>query len=306
MLKNFLVLTFLVVAAGVVYAAEKFYTDTDLSRWLYTFIALAVIYFVFKIMLEGVLARRIQDNKNRYKFRKTISLIYLVVFSVVLVRIWVEDPQSLLVAYGLVGAGVAIALQDVFKNFVGGFLLLANNSYRVGDRIEVNGTFGDVIDIRLLNTTLLELRGWVEGDQATGRLTSIPNGATLSEPVYNYTRDHHYIWEEISIPITYDSNWQKALKLIDSIVTEHTKDATAKAEESITHIGEKYYLSKRDTEPNVFVSMTDNWIDFHIRFVTDVRTRRVTHNEISQKILSAILSEKDISVASETLVIQNK
>jgi len=300
--KIFTFLLLVLVSAGI-FVFQELYSNRNLGQWLTTFITLTLLYFVFKILLEGLLVRRIQDSKSRYKFRKTFSLLYILIFSIVLIRVWIEDPQSLLVAYGLVGAGTAIALQDVFKNFVGGFTLLASSTYRVGDRIEIDGTFGDVIDIGLFYTTLLELRQWVDGDQATGRLSIVPNGKALSAHIHNYTKDHHFIWDELAIPITYDSDWQKAMKIINDAVTEHTKEDTERAERNITHIGEKYYLSRRNTQPNVFVSMTDNWIEFHVRYVTDVRNRRLTHNEITQLILKAVLAEKDITIASETLTV---
>ena len=306
MVKKFLTLLFLILATGGIWLAGGYSDAVSLNQWLYTFISLTLLYFVFKVLLEGVLARRIRDSKSRYKFRKTFSTLYIFIFSVVLIRIWVEDPQSLLVAYGLVGAGVAISLQDVFKNFVGGFALLVNNTYRVGDRIEVDGSFGDVIDIGLFYTTLLELRQWVAGDQATGRLSIIPNCKTLGSPVHNYTKDHQFVWDELTVPITYDSNWKKALDLIEVAVTQHTEITTERAEQGIARISEKYYLSRRNTQPSVFVSMTDNWIDFHIRYVSDVRDRRLTHNEISQIILDTILHENDITVASETLTVKSQ
>jgi len=306
MIKKFFTLLLLMLTTGAIWLAQTRYEDTNLSPWLHTFIALTLLYFVFKVLLEGVLARRIQDSKSRYKFRKTFSLLYILIFSIVLIRVWIENPQSLLVAYGLVGAGVAISLQDIFKNFVGGFALLVNNTYRVGDRIEIDGSHGDVIDIGLFYTTLLELRQWVNGDQATGRLSVIPNGKTLGGQVHNYTKDHHFIWDELTIPITYGSNWKKAVELIEDAVTDYTQVATERAEQGIARISEKYYLSRRNTQPSVFVSMTDNWIDFHIRYVSEVRDRRLTHNEISKIILDAILHEDDIAVASETLTITNQ
>ena len=125
-------------------------------------------------------------------------------------------------------------------------------------------------------------------------------------PIHNYTKDHRFVWDELTLPVTYDSNWKKALKLVEDIVTNYTADATTAAEKSITHSGQKYYLSKRNTQPSVFVSMTDNWIDFHVRYVTDVRNRRLTHNEITQQILDVVLNEDDITVASETLIVTNQ
>jgi len=306
MVKKLFILTTLIVLSAAMWLVGSINSDVDLHQWALTFTWLAVIYFVFKVALEGFSSKRIQDSKSRYTFRKTTSLLYLLFSVIVVLRIWVDNPQSLLVAYGLVAAGVAISLQDIFKNFVGGFTLLINNAYSVGDRIEINGSYGDVIDIGLMYTTLLEIRQWVDGDQATGRLSVIPNGKLLSESVNNYTKDHHFIWDEIQVPITYDSDWQKTEKLIKDIVTDMTQATTEAAQKGIAHISEKYYLSKRNTDPSVFISMTDNWISFQVRYVSDVRNRRLTNNELTKKILTAIQEHDDITIASETLIVTNQ
>lgn len=306
MLKKTLIFALLLLGTGSLWILESVYKNIDLQQWYLTFLWLTLIYFVFKITLEGFAARRIHDNKNRYKFRKIISLVYLLIATIVLVRIWVDNPQSLLVAYGVVGAGVAIALQDIFKNFVGGLSLFINNLYKVGDRIQIDDQAGDVIDISLFYTTLLEIRGWVDGDQSTGRLTTIPNGKILSTTINNYTKDHHFMWEEITVPITYESNWRKAKEIIQTNVANATESATATAEKGIKRIGNKYYLSRRNIEPAVFLSITDNWIDFKVRFVVEVRNRRLTYNEIMENILESIQKEDDISIASETLTITKK
>ena len=147
-----------------------YYPNDYLEMAFYTFFSLAIIYLIFRIGLEQAIIRAIKDSKTRYSIRKAISILYVLVFILVLIRIWVEDSQALIVSYGLIGAGIAIALQDLFKNFVGGILIFSGGTYRVGDRVEIDSHCGDVIDIGLLFTTLLEMREWVDGDQATGRL----------------------------------------------------------------------------------------------------------------------------------------
>ena len=220
-----------------------------------------------------------------------------------ILRIWLPNAQALLVSYGLIAAGVAISLQDFFKNIVGGIIVFVGGVYRVGDRIEVNGKFGDVIDIGILYTSLLEMREWVKGDQATGRIVTIPNGYVLSSNINNYTRDHSFIWDEIMLPITYKSNWKKAIKLIREIVTKETMELTKKAEKEISALENKYYVSKRNVEPDVFLLPTDNWIAFHIRYITEVRERRILHNKLVKLILEKIQKEPDITIASTTMAI---
>jgi small-conductance mechanosensitive channel len=301
MIKKIISLLSLIILTGLFWFAQFQYPSVYLEKGFYTFLALTIIYFIFKSVFEETVARRIKEAKTRYAFKKTVSILYFVVLVLVLIRIWVEHTETLLVSYGLVAAGVAIALQDFFKNFVGGIIIFVTGIYRVGDRIELNQKCGDVIDIGILYTTLLELKEWVAGDQATGRLTVIPNGYVLSGAVNNYTKDNNFIWDEITIPITYDSDWKEAVTTIQRIVGNETKSMSEQAEQEILKLAEKYYLSIRAVEPVIYLTLTDNWITYNIRYITDVRQRRVVRSTLSQMILEEIRKSGKIKIASTTL-----
>ena len=279
--------------------------DPNTERLFTTFMWLTAVYLLFKIIIEQLVVGRIKDYKTKYSFRKALSITYVAIFLFIVGTIWIEDVQALLVAYGLVAAGVAFALQDIFKNIAGGIILLSSAVYKVGDRIEIEGDLGDVIDIGMLYTTILEIREWVHGDQTTGRLTVIPNGKLLSHTVNNYTKDNTIIWDEIMIPITYESNCEKANELILDVAREKTKEFQEDAEEEISQLSRKYYLNPRHAQADIFVKMTDNWIEFHLRYVVLARERREIHNAISREILQIMKKEEDIEIASSTLKITN-
>jgi len=297
---NFIILSGI---AGLAWFLNLKYEDIDLAKVFYSFVAIAISYLLLKLILEGLVSKKIKESKARYSFRKTTQILFIVISFIIVLRVWIPNPQALLVAYGLVAAGIAIALQDVFKNFAGALAILLNNVYRVGDRIEINSKYGDVIDIGLFYTTLLELREWVDGDQTTGRITLLPNGQVLSLPVHNYTKDHNFIWDEIALPVTYASNWKKATELIYEIVKNKTNETTKHVEREISHLEEKYYVSKRNIKPAIFVTPTDNWIMLHVRYVVDARDRRIIQNDLSKLILEQLQKTKDITVASQTLTI---
>ncbi len=293
----FLLFFSLTAVAGLL---DSLLVNTDLTKWTLTLSTITAIY-VTRVVIEYGALKRSEDERSRYQLRKTISLVFWVIVVLITLRAVVENPQAIMVAYGLVAAGIAVSLQDFFKNFVGGIMLLTSRMYRVGDRIEVDSIKGDVMDVGMLYTTLLEIQGWVDGDQATGRINTIPNGYVISKAIHNYSKDHNFLWDEISIPITYESDWRKAQEVITEIVSRETAEATQSAEEGIQKIGERYYLSKRNTEPAVYITMTDNWIELHIRFVVEIRDRRLIHNQITEKLLEAIESRDDIEIASETI-----
>lgn len=257
---------------------------------------------MFKILLESIIVHRIRDSKTKYSVRKVFSILYFVVFAGVLVQIWVTNTDAMLVSFGLMAAGIAIALQDFFKNFVGGITIFLTGIYRVGDRVEMDSKYGDVIDIGLLYTTVLELREWVGGDEATGRLTTVPNGIVISRMVNNYTRDHNFIWDEITIPVTYDSDWKMASERFEAIATEQTSEVAARAEEEMSSITGKYYFSKRVVEPRVYVKATDNWISLTVRYITGIRERRSAMNTLYRMMIEEVQgSNGRIKIASQTI-----
>ncbi|PKL62578.1 MAG: mechanosensitive ion channel protein MscS [Methanomicrobiales archaeon HGW-Methanomicrobiales-2] len=278
------------------------YPDIFLERVFYTSLTISLVY-VFFLVVESLTLRRIRDERERYSFRRTVSILKLVVTGVILLRVWI-DTNYIFVAYGIVGAGIAVALQDLFKNFVGGILIIVSRTYQVGDRIEISETMGDVIDIGILATKILEIHARdVKGDQATGRIAVVPNGAVLSARVFNYTMDHTFVWDEITIPITYGSDWQRAVSLFLDIVRRETAATSGQAEREIERIGERYYLPKREVEPSVYLTLTDNWIDFSIRYVTDVRRKRATKDDLSRKLLEAVEATDGIAIATENIIV---
>ena len=300
MIRKLLYLIVLAAVTVLLWAVNEQRPTPYLYKGFLTAASLAMIYLLFKIVIEEILARGIKESKTKYSLRKTFSIIYIIVFLIIIARIWVENAQTLLVSYGLVAAGVAVALQDFFKNFAGGIVLFATGIYSVGDRIEINGKYGDVIDIGILYTTLMELREWIDGDQETGRLTIVPNGHVLSGHVSNYNKDNSYVWDELMLPITYASDWREAEQRIISIVQRETETLQTQAEKEISKLGDKYYLFKRSTEPAVYLTMTDNWISLHIRYIAEFKERRVLKNRVSRLILEDIEKSDTIKIASAT------
>ncbi|MDW7732689.1 MAG: mechanosensitive ion channel [Methanolobus sp.] len=301
MMKEFIIVFFLLILTIASRVAVSTYHNQYLDEIYATLLWLTIIHIFFKVILERAVIKNITDKKTQYEISKIVSILYIVALLLAVTRIWVADPQVLLVSYGLIAAGVTVALQDLFKNFMGGIIVFTSSTYRVGDRVEVNSKFGDVIDIGILNTTLFELKEWVNADQPTGRITTIPNGFVLNSHINNYTKDNPFIWEEITVPLTYDSDWKDANERIMRIVREETRDLTIAAQEQISELNKKYYLADGIREPAIYLKITDNWIELHIRYLTLSRERRLLHDKISRLILEDIQKDNKITIASATM-----
>ena len=301
-----IIISILVLLTLVSWFLQFRYDNNYLTKSFYTVLSILIIYIVIKVVMEQIIANRIKEPKTRYSMKRIASMLSVLTFIAVAIAIWVDNLQALLVSYGVLAAGAAVALQDVFRNFAGGLVIFVTGTYHIGDRIEVNSKIGDVIDTGIFYTTLLETNEWVKGDQATGRLSILPNSFVLSGVVNNYTRDHPYIWDEINIPITYDSDWKAALLIIESVINIETKESTSESENSISRLTDKYYLPRKSTEPTVFVTLTDNWVTLNIRYITEVRQRRIVRDRLNRRFLTELERAEKVKIASESMDIHVK
>ncbi|MBU0527602.1 mechanosensitive ion channel family protein [Candidatus Micrarchaeota archaeon] len=295
----FFFLILIALTAGTWFVSQQ-YPHPMLDSAINTLIALTILYLVFKLVLDKVVADKLDDPKLRYSFRKAVSFAYVIVLFIAVITIWIPNPEALFVAYGLMAAGIAVALSDLFKNLAGGVIIFFTKPFSVGDRIEISGEFGDIIDVDIMYTTLMEIREWVDGDQATGRLNIVPNGLILTSVVNNYTKDNEFIWDEIMIPITYNSDWKAASNLMLDTVKKETETIIQKSNKEYSHLLEKYYLRKKPAEPGVFMKLTDNWIQLAVRYMTPARERRTLHNQLSKILLTKFEKSKKIKIASAT------
>ena len=293
----------LAVFAFVLWIITFFYQSSYITRSIITIIAILIIYIVFRVLLEDRIIKNFTSTDKRYYFSKMLYSIYLLINFIIIWIIWVEDIRTLLLGFGLVAAAFTISIQDVAKNLVGGLVIMFNSIYKVGDRIEIAGKKGDVIDINLLHTTIMEMSEWVSSDQHTGRLSSLPNFLVLSNAVNNYTKDFSFVWDEITLPISYDSDWRAAESLIMDIVIQETHMMKEYAEEEISHMQRKYYILKSSTDPGIFFKLTDNWIELTARYVAPARQRRILRTKISRRILEEIQRSEGIRIASESIEI---
>lgn len=281
--------------------ANLTYDNVYLYNGFITLLAITIAYLLFKT-IERLFIRRIKNIRAQSSFKRILLLLELLASIIIISSVWVPDTQALTVAYGLVGAGIAVTLQDFFKSFIGGLLIFINGIYRVSDRVEIDGRIGDVLEIGILYTTILEMRNWM-GKEETGRITTIPNSYVLSKPINNYTKEHRFIWDEIIIPITYDSDWKTAYNDIIKVVKRETKDLIKEAEMDLDRIHKKHYhIYQRSTEPTILVTLTDNWIEFKLRFISKAQGRRSMRDIISRAILEEVIEKnKKIKIATQTM-----
>ncbi|MGK2947359.1 MAG: mechanosensitive ion channel family protein [Acidimicrobiales bacterium] len=270
---------------------------------LVTSAAVVLVAIGIAALLGRVLAGRAEDAYGRYYSRKVARYIVFVVLVVVLAVLWQAFAGRLGVVLGLATAGVAFAMQEVIGALAGWFNIVVGRIFRVGDRIQMGGVRGDVIDVTPLRTKVLEIGSpsdddsWVRGRQYTGRIVAISNKATFTEPVYNYTAVFDFIWEELTLPVAYSGAWNEAEVILDEEVRRVSASEGAKA--AIEKMTRSYPVPRTEVEPRVFARATDDYMELAARFVVPVRTARSVKDELTRRVLERF-AEAGIEVASTT------
>lgn len=264
------------------------------------FIGSALIWILIKAIQKNFFSK-IKDNNNRYKAKKFSSFIGYFLTLVLLTVIFSDKLGNLTVALGVAGAGIAFALQEVIASFAGWLAIMFGGFYNTGDRVQLGGIKGDVMDIGVLRTTIMETGQWVDGDLYNGRIVLIANSYVFKEPVFNYSGDFPFLWDEIKIPIQYGSNYQKAKEIIIKAGAEVAGDLSVRSKEKWKSLQNKYRLEDAQTEPMISLITNDNWAEYTLRYVVGYKKRRSTKSELFTKILSDIEATKgDVKMASAT------
>jgi len=232
-------------------------------------------------------------------------LAYVVDFSLLLAIfvIWAQPIMAdLSVTLGILGAGLAFAFQEIIGALAGWFTIVSVQPFNIGDRIEINGVKGDVVDIGPLFTKILEIRNWINYDYPTGRLVSVANSMVFDRPVFNYTYRFSFVWDQISVPVTYDSDWKQAVAIMSEAVKSHPEyiKLLPKAKSALRKAKRDFAIGGVTLDVQVFVKLTDNWIELSLIYPVDFRVRPQVRSEISAAILERFKAA-GITVASETI-----
>ncbi|MCZ6918614.1 MAG: mechanosensitive ion channel family protein [Gemmatimonadetes bacterium] len=262
-------------------------------------LAIITVWLVRRIVL--VLAfRHVDDAAARYRIRKT-SMYAAVPMGILLVgRIWFEGLQSIATFFGLLSAGLAIALKDLIVNLAGWAFILSRRPFNVGDRIQIGDSAGDVIDIRIFQFTLMEIGNWVHAEQSTGRILHVPNGKVLSEVLANYSRGFQYIWNEVPVLITLESDWRRAKDILLDIAQRQSEKTSEEAKKRVEEASRKFLISYNKLTPTVYTSVVDSGVLLTIRYLCFPRSRRNSTEEIWENILTAFADHDDIEFAYPT------
>ncbi len=277
--------------------------EPDIQAKILTSVVVVVLVMLLRWSIIRYVTSKVVEGDGEdavYRARKIVTYFAFVIIAITLSFVWIDAFDNFATYLGLLSAGIAIALADVLKNMVGWAYILSRRPMSVGDRVEVGGTQGDVIDIRLFRFTLMEVGNWVGADQSTGRLVHVPNGILFTEKLANYTEGFSHIWEDLPVLITFESDYAKAEEILRRILAEQCPDVEATAGKKIRETARRYHIRVGALTPTVYLSVKDSGVLLTARYLTESRSRRGTAQEIWRAVLDSFGVESNIELAYPT------
>lgn len=259
-----------------------------------------LIYFLVKVFIISLVRRKTEDVRILYRWRKGTTYLGYAMFAFVFGGLWLPGFGSVGAYLGLLSAGLTIALKDIVADMAGWIFILWRRPFEVGDRIQVGSHRGDVIDSRIFKFTLLEIGNWVDAEQSTGRIIHVPNGKIFTEVLANYTKGFQFIWDEMPVLVTFESNWRDAKQVLLEIINKHTYQLSKEAEERVREAAQKYMIFYSKLTPTVYTSVRESGVLLTMRYLCKPHQRRGRQQAIWEDILDAFAERGDIDFAYPT------
>lgn len=259
-----------------------------------------VILSITRLLFNLIIRKRFDDIRRVYTLRRVTLYTYIFLLIFLIGPIWIKSIQSITTFLGLASAGIAIAMHDTIANIAGWLFIVTIKPFKSGDRVQIGDTAGDVIDIRLLQFSMIEIGNWVDGDQSTGRIVHVPNSKILREPLANYQIGFEYIWNEIPVLITFESNWKKAKQIMMDVAEKDATHLSDGAQAQLRRAAERFLIFYGKLTPIVYTSVKASGILLTYRYLVNPRQRRTSEQTIWEATLNAFDNESDIDLAYNT------
>ncbi len=259
-----------------------------------------IIVSLLRFGATQVINQQVDNLRLRYSLRKWLGYICYSLYGFALMALWLPDFAGLPTFLGLSAAGLAVVLRDPLVNVVGWLFILWRQPFQMGDRIQMGNHSGDVIDIGVFQISLMEIGEWVEADQSTGRIIHIPNGQVFQQVTANYSKGFKYIWHEIPVLITFESDWETAKKILFTQVNNHAEHLSGSAEEHLRKAGQKYMISYAKLTPTVYTTVKESGILLTMRYLCEPRRRRGSEQVLWENVLREFANHPNISFAYPT------
>jgi small-conductance mechanosensitive channel len=267
-----------------------------------------VLFGGWLIIVAGqkIISAKVKTARESYRDRKLLSTVVFVFGVICLIILWGRLIPSHGTFFGLLGAGLAIALREPLLSIAARIAIFAGRIYDAGDRIQINDHSGDIIDVGLFYTRIMEIGNWIHGDQYSGRILQFPNAQVFGAGVFSYTRDFPYIWDEVALNVVYESNIDAATKIMMDAGSKYTQDFLSGAQEKLRRMQQYFLVPDFELKPQVYVHVTTNWVGLTMRYLVDPKKRRAASSFLYRQIFDEVMKRNDIEIGSDTETITYK
>lgn len=281
---------------------QEWIKDNPLLWNIAKFLIVVIVVLIIIKLLRNQLKKNIPNTSIRYKSQKGVEILGYILLVIIAISYFTGTIKDFTLIIGLFTAGIAFTLQELILSIAGSLYIFLVKVYAPGDRIEIHGIKGDVIDVDSIYTTMMEIGEWVSSDNYSGRIVKLSNAFVFKGPIYNYSQDFPFIWDEVNLPIRYGSDVELAKSIIIKIASEVLSEFTANSKSQWEDVVNKYYIEDAQVDPTLAVSLTDNWIQFNLRYIVDFKKRRMIKHILNDLIGKAIENTNGkVMLASTTI-----
>ena len=276
--------------------------DAYLRRLRWPVAALASL-FALQFVIGYAVLPMFYKRERLFLARRLVRYMLVVAGTAVVGGFLFDDLSMFAATLGIVGAALVISLQDVCTSICGWFVIIGGGKFHIGDRLEIDGNRGDVIDIQLLRTTLLEVGAWLGVDQPTGRVVLVPNNVIFKTKVFNFTHGHPYVWGKLDVTITFGTSVALAVAFLQRILLEETNAVMAEAHKAASVMRDRYGIDDAVYEAKIYTAIADSGVVLSLFYVAHHRRISAMRATLCRRILLELEEQKDIQLAYPTVSI---
>ena len=263
-------------------------------------LCLILILFLLKKGIHKLIQKHIKSNKQVYRWKRTTNTTIMILGLLILGLLWISNFGSFTAFIGLITAAIAFALKDIVSDLAGYLFVVIRKPFQLSDRIEIGSIKGDVLQIEWFQITLLEVGNWVNHDQSTGRLVHVPINHVLSQPIFNYSSGFDWIWNEICVLMTFESDWEKAKKIILAIINKQDKMMNQDLEKPLKKAMQKHLIEYANIKPTIYTNTTESGINLTVRYLCPTKKRRISEHNFWEDLLKTFGNKKSLELAYPT------
>jgi small-conductance mechanosensitive channel len=249
---------------------------------------IALLVYLADRFIDHVLTEKVGERTRLHTLRVVIRSSVQAVGLLLVLLVVFGAPSQTPTILGLAGAGLTVAMKDFIVAFFGWFVLMGKNGLRVGDWVEINGVAGEVVEINLLRTVLLETGNWTETGNPTGRKVAFVNNYAIEGHFFNFSTSGQWMWDELQITVPPNQDPYPLLDAIQQRVEKETKNNAAAAEDEWKNSSSNYKVRSVSAAPTVNLRPTSSGVEVHVRYIAPAKERSTIRARLNQTLVELL------------------